>query len=84
MATKTVTINNTAYTKLDTTYDSAIDMQNVSYSTVKLVFSDTLPAPTATNYYLLEPLQGIERNSKTGSMYALSVDLVTADVTVGE
>jgi len=84
MATKSVLINNTAYTLLDTSADSAVWAQNVSNSEVRIVFSATLPAVTSTAFGKLYPGQAILREGVTGNMYALSVDASAAAITVAE
>lgn len=86
MTTKTVPVNNYEYTKLDSFPESALDMQNVSKHTVRLVFADTATPPDKeeTAYYLLNPNQGMARDNKTGDMYALLLGAATGNVTVGE
>jgi len=89
MATKTVTLDTAVYTKLDTTADSAIDMQNTSLVNVKVILDSSLPAVDDDNFYLVKPGQGLSRDSKTGDMYALPMSNngkhgLVPTVTVGE
>lgn len=84
MATKTVTLNDGGYTKLDTTSDSAIDMQNVSKSPVRLAFAASDPGKSTQAFYLLQPGQGIARDGKSGDMWAMVMGADSAQVTVGE
>ena len=83
MASKTVSLSTTAYTKLDTGAATALDMQNVGNTPVKVIFAAALPAPSDKEFYIIKPHQGIRRDSKTSDMYALS-KLPGGVVTVGE
>ena len=85
MATKTVTLSSTAYTKLDTGTDTALDMQNVSDSRVRVIFKGSLPGVDDTDFYILKSMEGVSRDGKTGDMYALSKGpSAVVEVTVGE
>lgn len=83
MATKTVSLTDTAYTQLDTTTESAVDCQNVSTRPVLVVFATSQPAVSESAYYYLDPGQGVTRDGKTGDMWARALSR-TASVTVGE
>jgi hypothetical protein len=89
MATKTVTLSIAAYTKLDTTSASAIDMQNTSLVNVRVILDSSLPGVGDDNFYLVKPGQGLSRDGKAGDMYALPMGNngkhgLAPTVTVGE
>lgn len=82
MASKTVALNNTTYTKLDTGAASALDVQNVSTVTVKVRFAAAQPSGDVG--FILDPNDIIERGSKTNDMWAICIGAASANVEVGE
>ena len=84
MATKSVLVNNTSYTLLDSSTESAVWIQNVSRDEVRIVFSATQPAITATAFGKLFPNQALIREGVTGDMWAISVDSAGSFITVAE
>lgn len=85
MTTKSVELTNTAYTQLDTSVDSAIDMQNVSKKyQVRVVLAATIPAVSETAYYVIPPQKGLPRDGKTGLMWGMCEQVASTFVTVGE
>jgi len=84
MASKTVTLNDAAYTKLDTGAASALDVQNLSTVTVRVRFAASQPAATPIVGFTLDPADLLERGSKTNDMWGICVGATAADVEVGE
>jgi hypothetical protein len=84
VATKTVNLSNTAYTKLDTGAATAIDFQNTSSTRIRVVMAASLPAPDETAFYYVNGYQGVSRDGKADDFYAMSDQALTATVTVGE
>jgi len=84
MASKTVTLSDSAYTKLDTGAASALDVQNLSVVTVRVRFASSEPAASPIVGFILDPTDLIERGSKTNDMWAICVGATAADVEVGE
>jgi len=84
MASKTVTLSNTAYTKLDTGAASAFSVQNLSPVTVRVRFAAAEPNATPIVGFLLDPANILERGSKTNDMWGIAVSATKADVEVGE
>lgn len=83
MATKSVEINNLAYTQLDTTPGSAIDCQNVGSAPIRVVLAAALPAVDDQAFYSVPGGAGVSRDGKTGNFYAIS-SKTSSFVTVGE
>jgi len=84
MATKSVGLVNSAYTKLDTCVETAVDCQVIGTGFVRIVLAASQPLPTATNYYVLKGGQGLSRDGKSGDMWGISDTYDTMLVTVGE
>ena len=84
MASKTVTLVDSSYTKLDTGAASALDVQNLSPVTVRVRFAASQPAATPIVGFILDPSDIVERGSKTNDMWAIAVGAAKADVEVGE
>lgn len=83
MASKEVNLSNSSYTKLDTASGSVVDIQNTSFSDIKVVFSLMQPDINTKAYYIIKPLEIFLRNGKTGDMYAMSED-GDVSIVVGE
>lgn len=84
MASKQVTLNNAAYTKLDTTAASALAVQNISSVTVRVRFAASDPGVSAIVGFILDPSDTLERGTKTNDIWAICVGATAADVEVGE
>lgn len=84
MASKHVAPSPTGYTKLDTGSASAILIQNVGGTDIRVIFASSTPAATATGWFLLTPGQAIARDSMTNDAYAMAVTSELARVAVGE
>lgn len=84
MASKSVTLSMTAYTKLDTGTASAILIQNAGDAPVRVVLAASLPAASSAAYFVLQPGDGMPRDQMTGDMYAMADSSGLARVTVGE
>jgi hypothetical protein len=84
MASKSVPLSTTVYTKLDTGTDTAVVAQNRGASNVRIVFSASLPAFDSEADFLLKPGQALARDSMVGNMNALAETPDGAKVTVGE
>lgn len=84
MASKSVTLNSSNYTQLDTGADTAIDAQNRSaQSNVKIIFKSSQPGKEDTGDYVLAPGEAMPRNGKSDLMWALALG-PNAVMTVGE
>ena len=84
MASKSVTLSKTEYTKLDTGSSTAILMQNTGDTNVHVVFASSLPAVSVASFFVLPPGGAIIRDQMTGDMYGLAAGNGLARVTVGE
>ena len=84
MTSKSVTLNQTEYTLLDTTTDAAILSQNRGDTNIQIILSATKPALFALGSILLKVDQALQRNGATGDMWALSLDAGNSRVTVME
>ena len=84
MASKTVTLTSTAYTKLDTGAASALSVQNLSPVTVRIRFAAAQPNASPIVGFTLDPSNTLERGTKANDMWAIAVGAAKADVEVGE
>ena len=84
MASKSVTLNRTEYTLLDTTTDAAILSQNRGDTNIQIIMSATKPGLFDLGSVFLKVNQALQRNGATGDMWALSIDAGNSRVTVME
>lgn len=84
MASKSVTLSTTAYTKLDTTTESAVFTQVVEGSEVAIIFAAAEPALNAGGKLILSIREAVSRNGATSDMWALNLGNGTARVVVVE
>ena len=84
MASKHVTLSATVYTKLDTGSASAVLIQNVGCAPLRIIFASSTPALNDTGWFILQPGQGIARDTMTNDAYALAVTSESARAVVGE
>lgn len=71
MASKSVTLSSSAYTKLDTGSATALLVQNNTTYPVGVIFAASAPALDAGGRFVVQPGQGLARDSMTSDMYAI-------------